>query len=357
LFWHKVDMYNTIFKLLMKMRGSPRSQIAGGFTLIEVLVTALIGSIMVVALTGFSVNLLQADRQEAARSDTQREMDQALAFMADEVREGVYVYESECLQTSTADPFCPGLTNRIIFPAGMTPILAFWKLEPINSSDLPALPTSTTDPNYQLILDLRTSRNNYTLVIYSLDTNPTTPTYEGPATLTRYELRQFPSLPALTQTPGFVRPYSVSATGQDEVSFRSWPCQATDCSGAGSPITTTRSDHAVLVDRVDNLNRDTQGRPTSTETTNCPTTYSTSAATATKGFYSCVRRPDETAIGGVVQDVALYLRGNALERANIAEPAPAPAIARGDMPSYLPKLRTQVQTRSVFQRTPPDLKD
>jgi prepilin-type N-terminal cleavage/methylation domain-containing protein len=109
-----------------------------GFTLIELLVSIIIASIIVGTLLGFLVNILERDRTEQAKSESQEETQSALNYIADDVTEAVYIYDSDGLyQTQTIN----GVTNNVFsqlphnFNTGSgcnatncTPVLVFWKV-------------------------------------------------------------------------------------------------------------------------------------------------------------------------------------------------------------------------------------
>ena len=63
-----------------------------GFTLLELLIAMVIGSIIVSTLLYGVVNILQTDQRDASRSDTQRDMQMAMDYITRDVREATYVY-------------------------------------------------------------------------------------------------------------------------------------------------------------------------------------------------------------------------------------------------------------------------
>lgn len=287
-----------------------------------------------------------------ALSRTQEEMAMALDYIESDLKQAVYVYEGECLTGRPDDPItknidesCPGLSKVISFPTGVTPILAFWKLDEVpystkSEDQLPADCTAT--PDSAACNALKISRNTYTLVVYSLRTDtPSGETWEGPARLTRYQLRQYSNLSAMTETSGWRDPAGVN--------FTKWPCddQNAGCTTAQLAYSEggTNKTADVLVDVVDNQDNPAavacpDSNPAAVA---CPDSnpYSTAKATGFSSFYAFVRRPNQ----GSSQDVIVYLRGNAIKRAGMI----------GRNPSYLPQLQAQIKTRTVFNYIPPDL--
>lgn len=327
---------------------------SAGFTLIELLVSVAIGWIVISGLIYFIVQMLRTDRQEYALSETQREMSMAMDYIASELREAVYVYEGECLNTTgrpddqnttNVNEFCPGLAKYIKFPDSVKPVLAFWKPEKVPYSNeakdkFPAGNACTQDSSCK---ELQLSRHTYTLVVYALrNDSPSGETWQGPARITRYQLRKYDSLSALTLTTNnWSEPYP---------DFGSWPCtSSTDCKAQPDYDEGTDKTATVLVDLVD-LSGDIPFAPypkDPNDPTDEPTkkNYSESKPDITvngqqnTSFYAYIRRPTT----GQSQDIIVYLRGNAVKRAG---------VSAFNSPGFFPSLRAQVQTRSTFNRTP-----
>ncbi len=327
-----------------------RQRQSAGFTLIELLVSVAIGWIVISGLLYFIVQMLETNQKEFALAQTQVEMDDALSYIKTELEDAAYVYEGDCLTgrgTAGNSDYCSGLANWIAFPAGVTPVLAFWKLEqlpyredPSAAQDLPAIAACGT--NGQCINTLL-MRNSYTLVVYSLSTQNASNIWNSNlARITRYELRQFDpdalatavsSNPQRT-TQGWVNPTT-------DASFGSWPRKNDGTLSSGATAPAGFSD-VVLVDLVDfSVNNNSPA---------CPSGYNISPpnalniaknGSAINSFYACVGAPSP----GNGQDVIVYLRGNAKERAG----------GKGNTASYTPLIQTRVQTRAVFQRKPPSI--
>jgi len=112
-----------------------------GFTLIELLVSILISSIIVGTLFGFLINILERDRSEQAKAETQEEIQSALNFIADDMSDAVYIYDADGLYRPGADGQTvadqlphnrpnsgrcePTGTGLLI--SRCTPVLVFWK--------------------------------------------------------------------------------------------------------------------------------------------------------------------------------------------------------------------------------------
>ncbi|MEI6427085.1 MAG: hormogonium polysaccharide secretion pseudopilin HpsC [Pseudanabaena sp. ELA607] len=109
-----------------------------GFTLLELLVSMTITSIIVTVLLTFLVGLLSTNREEEAKSASQEEVQSALRYIADDMQEAVYIYDSEGLRYLTGNyntTLCgapstsanPQGCSQIPTGTNMTPVLVFWK--------------------------------------------------------------------------------------------------------------------------------------------------------------------------------------------------------------------------------------
>jgi prepilin-type N-terminal cleavage/methylation domain-containing protein len=348
---------------LKRLRFFKRRSTAG-FTLLELLVAMIIGSLIVVALLTLVVQLTETNQKDAARSQVQQDMQAASDFIAQEMREAVFVYNGECLKgngTPTATDFsnrCPGIINHIppeMSQNGRTPVLAFWKTKklPDKISKLcgaaaPDLNDQTKAATNPLVLAgvPCLAGNSYSLVVYALDTQNPSNLWSGKARLIRYELSQFRDNAATEgdQNTGYVNPLQ-----DPKYKFQQWPyafdknntvidrqtvALATGVPGArnpGRPVIPT-GDAPVLVDFVDDKKAgetlNDGGVATVVPTPNCEE-FGEDAAGRTnaltplaadnppRGFYACVRGGGVVPTGGATtaragqnQDVLFVLKGN-----------------------------------------------
>lgn len=327
--------------LLKKLPLSRKRHRKSGFTLIELLVTVLISAVIITALLSFVVDLLQTDRREYARSETQREMETALNFIVDDLREAVYIYErieQERPNAQRLQNFLPSISN----PGAETPIpvLAFWKAQRLNDVDLPpSCDTNDAECNQVLI-----RRRAYSLVVYYIAENPPNdPKWRGKARIIRYSFNKYPNLPSLNKSSGYRDP-------AEESTFENWPY--INGSPQGNATTGDGSMQAVLVDFVDDPQRQLQENQVetcrssdpnspfySTDPTNNPTYRRIPTEISTSNsFYVCVKTLGTVAGTNqqekLNQDVILFLRGNPVGRVNANDRQPlltvrAGAIARG----------------------------
>lgn len=348
----------TLFQTLLKAsRASSSAQKRNpGFTLIELLVVVIIAGGIISGLLYLVVELLTADQREASRTQTQQEMQLALDYISAELREAVYVYDQACMSaTANGAPgdaaYCPGLYNYI--PTNVTPandnhpILAFWKQQILPSSVRQACDAGTAPPETPCV-----SGHSYALIVYTLDTDDTDPTWDGLARIRRYALTRFSTTsaaPGYAEVDGYVDP------GAFQQQFRSWPFFRDDANPTPVNQQANRptGNGDVLVDFVDDRVRDgansvvCPGDPDNNPTTVVDTqpyfltSNPTIVTTVANSFYACVGNRAQT---GENRDVILFLRGNAQGR---------PAIGvTPDASAFLPTLETQVLNRPVLEKLP-----
>lgn len=328
-----------------------------GFTLLELLIVTVIAAGIVSGLVYLVIELMGADQRESSRSETQREMQMAMDYMANDLREATFVYTGDCF--SGADANCArgstGVPLTNFLPTALTtqsvPIVAFWRQYPLSSTMRNNICNGGAGAPPVCL-----NANSYALVVYSLSRAEST-IWKGRARITRYILSEFNNAGAAS--PGYADP---TVTG-----FQAWPFLVRSGSAPvnqqfGAPDGTP----AALVDFVDDgsgalasansnplatsatcpNNPGTVDNPTtltvdeSIDYVLTPTTAQLGAgfASARTSFYACV----SPVLADVNQDVILYLRGNAWNRPGI----------RSDK-AFLPTLETRVLIRGVLDRLPP----
>lgn len=339
-----------------------------GFTLTEILLGTVISLIVTTALLSAMIEILTKSREEGILAQTQQELERAIKFISNDIKESIYVYDFTQSATAGSNPY--PMPNLPDFGAGVTPVIAFWKLLPIKESLLNSLDCSTfstttyipeagtgsTDGDLNLqgeCISLRNRRKMYSLVVYLQTANPD-PNWKGPSRILRYELSKYnPNGPLTTRNIGFIDPsYSNN--------FTQWPRSASGVDlQATLPIATANVNPAVLTDFVD--------APTSTADANLPTCNSTTnpALTITTisppstttfptetripsnvanntSFFVCVRTVSRAI--GQTQDVTIYLRGNAAGQ-------PGLRVIPGTYNTVLSPLVTRVTLRGVVDKS------
>lgn len=307
-----------------------------GLTLTELLVTIVIASTIFTGLLAAVVELMQTDQREAVRTQTQQEMQMALDYIADDLRESVYVYDSFERDPNTDDD---DLANFLPdFGANVMPVLAFWKAETIDEEDLPGDNTQdnaedrcddfATDALRAECQALQLRRRAYSLVVYLQSTRPSE-TWQGQSRVMRYQLPMYTEPQNLDRSDGFVDPV-------ENNNFPTWPSRDDRNLQAIRPSLPVGGP-PVLVDFVDD-----PMNPSAEDLLGCPANYSrfpnddnSTDLVENNSFFACVRNIGNNL--GLNQDIILYLRGNAEERG-----------AGGE--GYLPTLQTQVTLRGVIDK-------
>lgn len=311
----------------------PRQTKVSGFTLLELLVSMLVAGIIVSGLLYVIVELLQINRREAALDQTQRDMQRALNYIADDIREAVYIYDTPALVTGT------GKLDDL--PSG-TPVLAFWRPVPIE--DLPSCApwsTSGTSPDagkFDQCQVLSIRQAAYSLVVYvQKDRTSSDIVWRGASRIIRYELDKYKgALTNLTITPGYQDPTTPG------IGFGAWEKEAGK---------TTEGISTVLVDFVDSPTASVSIAP-SQSCTSLGASYKVVPSTAktltsNTSFFGCVRDPSGADDKGSNsnQDVYLFLRGNAVDGSQ-------GTVNSFSESSSLPTLKTRVLMRGVVNKNP-----
>lgn len=283
-----------------------------GFTLLELLISLAIASVVVGGLLFGVVQLTTMDKREGNLDQVQRDMNRAMKYITDDLQEAVYVYtDPQDITTQLAsDPAFPDGTGEV-------PILAFWRIDPIETG-LPACVSTMSVDTLRDCQSLRIRQAAYTLVVYVQKTNDGNRNWPGQSRIIRYELSKYSgNIATLTVRAGYRDP--TNPTDAD-ARFEQWKIATGSVPNGFS---------AVLVDYVQNpafsspvtLNRaplnDTDGacRGYGLDS-NGNQLYEVVPSTATVSrsntFFACVRNP--TIGGGAAnrgnQDVYVFLRGN-----------------------------------------------
>ncbi len=187
------------FLLTNQLKRPRQSNKTGGFTLIELLVAVVLAFLVIAPLLGFMVNIMQTDRNEQAKANSEQEIQAALDYISRDLQQAVYIYNQEGLDlpspsgikdqippTSGAVADCPDETSCV-------PVLAFWKLENMQKVvPVGNRPPSECDP---LLLDLEDRQlicndaKVYSLVVYyRIQDNTCTAPWSCAARIGRFEI-------------------------------------------------------------------------------------------------------------------------------------------------------------------------
>ena len=289
-----------------------------GFTLTELLVSLIMGTLIMGSLLYLVVELLGVNAREERLTQVQQDTRRALDYMSREVREAVFIY---------ADPNTL-LGTKQLTDAGTlgTPILAFWRLRDIQiladtaTGTKTALGTCPTGKTEECGI-LRLRQSGYSLVVYFVQSNGAGSIWAGPNRIIRYELPPYSDVGNLTLTTGYRDP---TLPGN---SFATWERATGSTATAGTA--------AVLTDSID-VHDASAG-------VGCPTGLTAFPTANANNFFTCT---DPNATASDNQTLYLFLRGSTAQ--NNGGSLTFGPVGEG---SRLPTLNTEIQIRGVLQRS------
>ncbi len=292
-----------LYKCLFSIKQRQRTK---GFTLIELLISLIIASMVVAGLLYGVVELTSIDRRESIVDQVQRDMNRAMEYMTDDLKEAVYVY-------ADPQPIATQLAADSVFPddAGEVPILAFWRIDPIEEN----LPDCTSVAS-ALVADcqlLEIRQAAYTLVVYAQKANDGNSNWPGQSRIVRYELSRYSDLATLTDKSGYRDP----TDPEDEfAAFGSWQSQ-----GIPDGVSAVLADYVqaptfpvpVTLDRapLSDVDGPCSGYGNDANGNQLYSVVPTNATVDLNNtFFACVRNPVLDTGSSGNQDVYLFLRGN-----------------------------------------------
>ncbi|MCC5659720.1 hormogonium polysaccharide secretion pseudopilin HpsC [Nostoc sp. XA010] len=296
------------FLLKSQLKGSRLVQQVGGFTLIELLVGMIIAFVIITPLLGFMVNILDTDRKEQAKANSEQEIQAALDYIARDLQQAIYIYDATGIEAIKAQLPSSTAIDRV-------PVLVFWKRELVSQ----AITITGTGTDAQ-----KDDTFVYSLVAYYLIKDATTSTtWSNAARIARWQISD--GVPASTgvdctgytgkyisgncPSPGFAL-FKLDGIGTITEKMNAWTKATANYT----------ADTIALVDFIDQTKTDDASNPApqrvecSTDPTiNAQLTVSPDTATFNTrntakmtGFYGCVDRVNTTA--------QVFIRGNALAR-------------------------------------------
>lgn len=121
----------TLLRLLLKSQHqrnrSEPAQTDKGLTLVELLVGAIMAFLIITPMIGFVVDMLNTDRREQVKSNTEQDVQAAVDFIAQDLSQAIYIYDGQGILD--IKPQLPENTDP-----NKTPILVFWKRQQIKNS-------------------------------------------------------------------------------------------------------------------------------------------------------------------------------------------------------------------------------
>jgi len=334
------------FLLMACLKRSPKAtRKAGGFTLIELLVGVILAFLVITPLLGFMVNIMNTDRQEQAKTNSDQELQAALDYINRDVQQAVYIYDQEGVEA---------IRSQLPEAAEMTPVLVFWKRKlveksnPINPADpadcTPAPTAATRDCNDAFV---------YSLVAYYLIKDQST-TWSKAARIGRFEIHDgvrnadgdyvAENDSRVGKSPDF-QAFDLTQGETLAEKMNSWK---TESRSNTSYDTADLPERNILVDYIDQTNTtDNPNLPSEAEV--CPDTvvgtdpgwtqvpdYNVVTDTfKTYSFYTCVYSSKNTA--------RVFLRGNALARIEKNN-----YTYNAQKSAFFPKARVEVRGTGVL---------
>ncbi|MEG3891920.1 hormogonium polysaccharide secretion pseudopilin HpsC [Microcoleus sp. Z1_A1] len=338
----------TLLRLLLKSqhqrnRSGP-AQTEKGMTLVELLVGAIMAFLIITPMLGFVVDMLNTDRREQVKSNTEQDLQAAVDFIAQDLSQAIYIYDNKAINgTNGIRSMLPasGNVNRI-------PILVFWKRQQIKNS-VPINPTVTARPN---TCDTRPNECNDTYVLSLVayyqfkETDPNSIWCQPsgvtcPTRIARYEIRDGIKNPS---TLAYYTDAETTTGQRKDPAFNenfdpSKPTQnVTEVGELGNPLSTATKPE-ILVNYIDNSTVNVPPLPDCKTTLGvtdppapAPPLTPTDLLTAdgsTNSFYACVDTSKNIA--------RVTIRGNSLRRLQ------ADANYNANNSAYFPTATVQVQ--------------
>ena len=344
----------SLLRLLLKnqhrQNHSKQAQTEKGMTLVELLVGAIMAFLILTPMLGFVVDMLNTDRREQVKSNTEQDLQAAVDFIAQDLSQAIYIYDNKAINFGTVGTGAtPAIRNQLPNNGdpNRIPILVFWKRHQIKNS-VPYNPTLTTRPN-TCVNKPEDCNDTYVLSLvayYQFKDNDATWCQPSggpcPTRIARYEIRDGVRDPStLTYYPD-----AETTTGQrKDKAFNplfeiSKPTLNVTLLPAALPNSQGAQNPEVLVNYIDNSTVNVPDPP------DCKTTLGVTdppapapaltqrdlltADGSTNSFYACVDTSKNIA--------RVTIRGNSLRRLQ-----PKDTNYNADKSAYFPTATVQVQ--------------
>lgn len=103
-----------------------------GFTLIELLVAMILAVLVITPLLGFMINILDTDRKEQAKVNSEQEIQTALDYIAQDLQQAIYIYDARGIAgytDSVSGITVEGIKDKLPYKGDTdkVPVLVFWK--------------------------------------------------------------------------------------------------------------------------------------------------------------------------------------------------------------------------------------
>jgi prepilin-type N-terminal cleavage/methylation domain-containing protein len=349
----------------LQQRG--KQEATAGFTLLELLIALLVGSIILTGLMTLVIEMLRLERRETAVDDVQRDMRRAIDYMASDVAEAIYVYipqkedgsMTEWTDTSQDASRFEAIRaiakNRADIDAEDI-VFAFWRPDFIEDPDDLPPESLCGDANKRTNLtdkerdcrNLRERRGYFTLVIYQLVSNGdrnANGVWKGKARLERYELPMYEDTKTVDRSEGFDHndgPIDTDPTDDQNINFFNWVPNGNTIDGKSTVLV----DYVAEVDIPDDELNCSEGL--------IPVT----AQNGIRSFYTCIRNPgdyddpanrDESPLALENQNLEIHLQGDIDPRSGRNQGLGLDALSQQ---SQLPTLSTGVFVQGLIGYDP-----
>jgi len=104
-----------------------------GMTLVELLIGTVMAFLILTPMFVFVVDMLNTDRREQLKANTEQDIQAALDFIAQDLSQAIYIYDNNTINNAAPDG-TPGIRIDLPTPDGGTPILVFWKRRQIRNA-------------------------------------------------------------------------------------------------------------------------------------------------------------------------------------------------------------------------------
>ncbi|MCC3439764.1 MULTISPECIES: hormogonium polysaccharide secretion pseudopilin HpsC [unclassified Microcoleus] len=129
----------TLLRLILKSQHqrnrSEPDKTEKGMTLIELLIGTVMAFLIITPMLSFVVDMLNTDRREQVKSNTEQDIQAAVDFIAQDLSQAIYIYDGKGINDIKAQ-LPANDANKI-------PILVFWKRQQVKN----AVPISAVSPN------------------------------------------------------------------------------------------------------------------------------------------------------------------------------------------------------------------
>ena len=184
-----------LLRLLLKSQ-HPRNrahptQKEQGMTLIELLIGTVMAFLILTPMLAFVVDMLNTDRREQVKTNTEQDIQAALDFIAQDLSQAIYIYDNNTINNPGPDG-TPGIRDQLPDPPDGTPILVFWKRQQIRN----AVSVNTVDRVVPKLCNTDNCNDTYvrSLVAYyqirKADPIWCQPLVNCPTRIARFEIRE-----------------------------------------------------------------------------------------------------------------------------------------------------------------------